>query len=278
MKHRTPKTIGLASVFLALGLGSAQAKDWIEKVRISPGSDTVPVQIMSDGNQYTLATKPTHTFKLESYAKAKSGKRIFYAFLAPKQIHDMSGVMVGGKPISEHAYVPQYGIGHTAAQIGYGQNRTWSYNASYKINLGKVNWDDLNPQQACNALLTRKIKQGQPKHVVLSQLQTTQVKAKFHLRAAAARPGNAAAYGSGQYDPPFYFKQGTYTQEGSATQYTVFVDCLPSKLNNEDTLQQPQTSANVPNRNGDKLIKALPVIIGIGTALSGGSGGRTPGR
>lgn len=279
MKPQLNRTATLASVFLALGLGPAQAKDWIEKVRITNGSDSVPIQILSDGNQYTVATKSTHSFKLKSYAKAKSGKRIFYAFLAPEQIHNMSGVMVGNKPIIEHGDVPQYGIGHTAGQIGYGQNRTWSYSASYKINLGKVNWESLNPQQACNALLTRKMKQGQPKHVVLSKVQKTEVKAKFHLRAAAARPGNAAVYGSGQYDPPFYFNQGTYTQEGSATQYTVNVDCLPSKLNNQDTLQQPETTASVPGRNGDKLIKALPVIIGIGVALGGGDrGARVPRR
>jgi hypothetical protein len=273
MKRQFSKPVALAGMVLMLGISSAEAKDWIQKVRISNGIDPISIDVLSDGNQYTVTTKSTHDFRLDLYARAKSGKQIFY------------GRVNSGDQVSIFESIPnsQFSMAFKDGFVNHGTKRTWSTSATLRINLGTIFWDQINPQQACNAVLTRKMSQGQPKVAVLSQVQETEVQAVFRLSAAAAKP----AYAESHSFPDHKDNVGllgpniSWTEESAGMRYPVRVRCLPSS-DPENKLQQPQpkpaTLADKPKRNGDKLIKALPVIIGVGIALSGRGSGGVPGR
>ncbi len=285
MTQTFAKTLLATSIVLACGLNAAHAKDWIEKVEIKQGGiDLVPVNIRSNGIKYTTTAKPTHDFKLGFYAKAKSGKRFFFAVAQSGVIAPRFGI--GGKNgeiIKSDGRSSRFGVVLENRDIGSGHKRTWSRDVTYRIDLRQIKWDGFNPGEACNDLLAKKLLQGQPRAAILSKVQQTESEAVFHLRAAAAKPATA------QSNVPIQdMALSKWTDEASGMRYKVKVRCLPSpNQENQVQPQQPEEqdqpapnkiSQNPEGNLGRTLLTTLPVIIGIGLLVSGGGSPSSTGR
>ena len=252
----TTSLIGLA---IASSTSSASAKDWMEKVRISQGGiDQKVISVRANSNGYTTTTNNRHQFKLNLYAKAKSGKRIAFA-------------EVGRPDVSVPEYDGAWSHAFTGREINSGTKRTWSRDGAYNVRLNQVKWNlGINPVFACNNLLQTKIQKGQSKSSVLSKTWTTQAKAHFGFVAAAAKP-NVAKKGLKVN------KTSTYTSEKSSYLYKVRVRCLPAP-NHQNQVQQPQNSNGKSNKAGKFLNGALKATnLGLGIA-AGFKGRRSSGR
>lgn len=284
MNFSIAKTATLATLILSVGMNSAHAADWIEKVRVEKGGvDMEPINVRSNSVKYTDVVKPTHDFALDVYARAKSGKRVWYAELssdtiAPWQASLTKAAVNEFDPYEIHNYAGR--------DVSGGTKRTWNRDITYRIHLNKIVWNGPNPSEACNALLAKKLIQGQPRAAILSQVQHTEAEARFFLRAAAARTAKAGDLG-GDSRTVFNTTGNHWTDEGAGTQYTVSVRCLPSpNPHNQVQPQQPEKPKDEPNtvafepqpKSGDKVLKALPIIIGIGLLLAAGGSSRAPGR
>lgn len=207
MKRAFAKTACLAIGLLAVASQGAQAKDWIEQVRLTNGIDTTTISVRSDGMKYTTTTQRSHRFKLELYAKAKSGKQIMAARVTAGSV---------GNYLESNGNLWSYELPfHLMAG---GTKRTWSRQISPRVNLAQLVWNGPNPAQACNNLL-----KGKSRAAVLGSVQNTTAKAVFHLRALAAKPKFAQSGTA-----PTFRNKNKWTEESRGLQYTVRVRCLPS--------------------------------------------------
>ena len=284
MKRALVKSITIATLISSLGASAAQAADWIEAVNIEKGGiDLQPINILSNGTNYTNAVLATHDFTFDIYARANSGKRIWYAEISSDAIepwaHSPTEPAVNqSDPHEIHNFAGR--------DVNAGTLRTWDRDVTFRIPLTRIVWNGPNPSEACNELLAEKLIEGQPRAAILSQVQNTQADAKFFLRAAAARRNKAENLG-GDSRTVFDTVSSHWTDEGAGTLYSVNVRCLPSP-NQENQVQpqqpNPEPNENVanqpaPNSNGG-LLKILPIVIGLGLVIAAGNSnsGSTTGR
>ena len=212
MKIAFVKSAIAAVIFVTSANEAVQAKDWVEKVRLSNGIDTTQISVKANSQKYTKFSQGSHRFKLDMYAKAKSGKRIL-------GIRFASGGGIDFTESSGSAFSYKY----PRSFLGGGTKRAWSHSTKPRIKLNQVRWKGHNPINACNALLNSKIKQGQSKASVLGKTHTTTATAVFHLNAVAAKPKFATTSGV----TPSNKNRSQWTQERRGLHYKVRVRCLP---------------------------------------------------
>lgn len=202
----------LLAAALSLPLGSASAKDWIDKVDLAKDSlDLIPVQVLSNANGYTKLKATNHTFSLRLFARAKKGKRI-----AAGAVGAYDGVQVGalsGK---------RWGRNLSHKDVGAGKLRQLKRTFYFKVPIRKVNWWGASAIHRCNTLLQQKMAKGMSKQQVLAKNWMVEADVFFQFQAVAARPKTAVKLDLNNH----YNNLKQSTRERKSAPYRVKVQCL----------------------------------------------------
>jgi len=218
MKSKARQIAALGIAVAILTPFSAHAADWIEAVSLQKnGIDVVPIEVQSNGSEYTNTKTKSHKFTVEMYARAKSGKRIVAAALGTSNATNYFEADGG-----------HWTKRFNGRDVANGSLRTWQLEYVANVPASKINWVGQSPIERCNALLASKRANGSSRFAVLNQIQTTSATAYFKLNAVAAWK-NRAKNNS--------WSIGTSTNQSASMNYTVQVKCLPSstvgnKINN----------------------------------------------
>ncbi|MBD8892929.1 hypothetical protein [Roseibium litorale] len=176
------KTIKLAAAAALIGISatSAQAKDWIETVKLSQSIiKPAPVEVTANSNGYT-AIKTQHTsLNFSLHATAKKGKRI-----AAMRLGTYQGLYYFEYPGD------MWHRDFQGRDTGSGSKSTVNLDKTFNVPTDILNWY-VNPVQLCQKNLQNKMKKGLHKSEILSKSWSMDAAAYFELDAVAARKKDA---------------------------------------------------------------------------------------
>ncbi len=188
----------------------ANAADWIESVSIQKnGIDIIPIEVRSNGTEYTSVKTNSHRFIFKLRARAKSGKRIVGAALGT--LHETDYFEAQGA----NEWIKRF----KGRDVANGTLRTWQLGYEPSIPVNKLRWVGKDPVAQCNALLAQKRQQGSSRFSILNKKQMTTAYAYFKLDAVAARTLKAKNNS---------WNINSSTQQAASMNYQVQVTCLPS--------------------------------------------------
>ncbi|AVX04370.1 hypothetical protein MXMO3_01845 [Maritalea myrionectae] len=210
MKHTFKKLAAFGLIAALTAPTASYSADWIESVSISMnGIDIVPIEVNSNGSEYTSIKTNSHRFIFKLRARATNGERIVAAALGTLQATNYFEAQGPGEWIKRF----------TGRDVGSGSLRTWEIGYDPHIPVSKLNWVGKDPVERCNALLASKRQQGSSRFSVLNQKQMTTAYAYFKLDAVAARKRKAKNNS---------WSISSTTQQAASMHYKVQVTCLPS--------------------------------------------------
>jgi hypothetical protein len=210
MKHSIKKLAAFGLIAALSAPTYANAADWIETVSIQKnGIDIIPVEVRSNGTQYTSIKTSSHRFIFKLRARAKSGKRIVGGALGTLAATDYFEAQ------GNSAWIKRF----KGRDVANGTLRTWQLGYEPNIPISKLNWVGKDPVAQCNALLANKRQQGSSRFSILNTAQMTTANAYFKLDAVAARTRKAKNHS---------WNINSSTQQAASMNYQVQVTCLPS--------------------------------------------------